>query len=73
MEFPAAWAARHAKISPSPCCMPHMPIGANASGSETGSPRIVVCMLRDETSTRMRWRSLMASRSARFAWSVCSE
>ena len=30
-------------------------------------------MLRDDTSTRMRWRSLIASRSARFAWSVCSE
>src|SRR5262245_47203674 len=40
--MPAACAARHARISPSPCCMPQSPIGASASGSETFSPMMVV-------------------------------
>ena len=40
--MPAACAARQARISPSPCCMPHSPIGASASGSDTFSPRMVV-------------------------------
>ena len=44
--MPAACAARQARISPSPCCMPHSPIGASASGSDAGSPRIVVLVLR---------------------------
>ena len=34
----AAWAAR---ISPSACCMPVMPVGASATGIATGSPTIV--------------------------------
>ncbi len=36
--IPAAWAARQARISPSPNCMPHNPTGARASGSEAGLP-----------------------------------
>ena len=40
--MPAACAARAARISPSPCCMPHSPIGASAIGAATGSPMIVV-------------------------------
>ena len=58
--MPAACAARQARISPSPCCSPPMPIGASASGSETGSPRIVVPVSRCDTSTSTRWRSLIA-------------
>ena len=50
--MPAACAARQARISPSPCCMPHSPIGASASGSDAGSPRIVVLVLRSATSTQ---------------------
>ena len=40
--MPAGCAARQARISPSPCCMPVSPTGASASGSAAGSPRIVV-------------------------------
>ncbi len=64
--MPAACAARQARISPSPCCMPQSPIGARASGSATGSPTIVVRVLRLDTSTRMRWRSVM--RRGRGGW-----
>ena len=71
--MPAACAARQARISPSPCCMPHSPIGASASGNDTLSPMIVVVRSRCETSTSTRCRSAMRSRSARLARSVCCE
>ena len=44
--MPAACAARQAMISPSPCIMPPSPIGPSASGTGTGSPRMVVAVLR---------------------------
>ena len=70
--MPAALAARADRISPSPCCMPHSPIGASTNGDDAFCPMTVVARLRAETSTSTRWRSLMASRSARLARSVSS-
>ena len=71
--MPAACAARQARISPSPCCMPQSPIGASASGSAACSPMMVVRQARAATtSTSTRWRSLMCSRSSRLARSVSS-
>ena len=43
-----------------------------ASGIETGSPTIGVCVMRCETSTKIRCRNLMRSKSAQFALRVCS-
>ena len=43
--MPAASAARAARISPSPCSMPHSPIGASAIGAAAGSPMILVEMI----------------------------
>ena len=58
--MPAFCAARQASISPSPYCMPQSPIGASASGSDAGSPRIVVLLLRLSTSTRIALAQLDA-------------
>ncbi len=57
--MPASLAARAARISPSPCCMPNRPTGARMNGDDNFWPTTVVARLRAETSTRMRWRSLM--------------
>ena len=75
--MPAACAARQARISPSPCCMPQSPIGASASGSDAGSPRMVVAVLRvvdvdqdalaqlDALRDRRGWRAASPRRRSR--------
>jgi len=68
----AAWAARAASISPSPCTRPASPVGAIASGIDTVSPSIEVASDTLETSTSTRWRRRIASRSLRLALSVIS-
>ena len=60
-------AARAARISPSACCMPVMPVGAMATGIATSMPTIVVRVLRCSMFTATRWRSLMRSKSASLA------
>jgi hypothetical protein len=50
--------------------MPASPIGASASGSGVVSPMMLVERSRRDTSTSTRWRSLIRSRSARFARKV---
>ena len=44
--MPNFLAARAAAISPSACCMPVRPVGARATGIVTGSPIMVVAVLR---------------------------
>ena len=70
--MPASLAARAARISPSPCCMPNRPTGASTNGDDTFCPTMVVARLREETSTSTRWRNLIVSMSARLARSVSS-
>ncbi len=70
--MPAAWAARQPWISPSPWNRPVRPVGAIASGIETGSPTMVVASERLDTSIITRWRSGMAASSALLAFSVAS-
>jgi hypothetical protein len=53
-------------------CMPVEPTGARISGRSALSPRIVVDRSRLEMSTRIFWRSLIFSMSARLARSVSS-
>jgi hypothetical protein len=48
-----------ARISPSACCMPSMPIGARATGMATSMPIILVFSERFSMSTATRWRSLI--------------
>ena len=60
----AAWAAR---ISPSACCMPQKPVGARATGIDTGSPIISVARLRSVMSTSTRWRSRSFAKSLSLA------
>src|SRR5690242_16123853 len=68
--IPAACAARQARISPSPNCMPHSPTGASTRGSDAGSPAMIVDSSRVPTSIPTRWRNLTASRPARLARNV---
>jgi hypothetical protein len=70
--MPAASAARAASISPSPCTKPVNPVGAIATGIDTASPSIEVASETFETSMSTRWRSRMASSSARLALRVSS-
>ena len=64
---PAASAARAAWISPFACCMPHMPVGASATGMPTSCPAIFVASERLSMSTRMRWRNFTLPKSDSFA------
>ena len=69
---PAFAAARAARISPSACCIPVMPVGARATGIATAWPAMVVARDRLVMSTATRWRSLMALKSVSFARYVLS-
>jgi hypothetical protein len=60
-------AARAARISPSACCMPVRPVGAIATGMATGTPTIVVAVLRFSMFTATRWRSLIFWKSLSLA------
>ncbi len=60
-------AARAARISPSACCMPVRPVGASATGMRTGTPTIVVAVLRFSRLTATRWRSPILPKSASLA------
>ncbi len=51
---PNASAARAARISPSACCMPVIPVGASATGMATGVPSIVERVLRCSILTATR-------------------
>jgi hypothetical protein len=64
---PNASAARAARISPSACCMPSMPIGASATGIATSCPTIVVRSVRFSMLTATRWRSLIFWKSLSLA------
>ena len=64
---PAFAAARAARISPSACCMPARPVGASATGMDTGWPTMVEASERSDMSTATRCLSLMAAKSAWFA------
>ena len=48
---PNASAACAARISPSACCMPVSPVGASATGIDTGWPIIVLSSERSAMST----------------------
>ena len=60
-------AARAARISPSACFMPVMPVGAMATGIAASMPIILTRVLRFAMSTATRWRSRMRSKSASLA------
>ena len=60
-------AARATRISPSPRCIPMMPVGANATGMLTGCPTMVVASERFDISTATRCRSLIRLKSASLA------
>ena len=65
-------AARAARISPSACCMPVSPVGASATGIDTGCPTIVVASERPSMLTATRWRRRILAKSLVFARYVCS-
>ncbi len=62
-NFSHAFAAR---ISPSACCMPVRPVGASATGIATGSPIMVVFVVRLSMSTATRCLSLIFEKSLSF-------
>ena len=57
--MPNFFAARAAKISPSACCIPIMPVGAIATGMAAAWPIMVVAVDRPSILTATRWRSLI--------------
>ena len=57
--MPNFLAARAARISPSACCMPVMPVGAIATGMLTFWPIMVVAVLRPSMLMATRWRNLI--------------
>ncbi len=61
--MPAFSAARAARISPLPRCMPQSPTGASESGAAAALPRIFVAVERFATSTRIFCRNLIAAKS----------
>ena len=64
---PKASAARAARISPSACCMPVMPVGASATGIATSRPIIVLRIERPSMLIATRWRSLICWKSLSLA------
>ena len=59
--------ARAARISPSACCMPVMPVGASATGIAASTPTMRVRSERFSMFTATRWRSLIGRKSSLFA------
>ena len=65
--IPIFLAARAAKISPSACCIPVMPVGAMATGIAAAWPIICEAVVRPSILTATRWRSLIFWKSLSFA------